>query len=278
MKSAEAAAAPETRPELKISLLAKKWREERNLWISITCFTLWWCVRPAPLGVQPMGVQRSWLQGKGRPACPQSPSQPPLLPRARSPPPASLLTVLFAQVTYLVALEEKHDELEDENADLKGLPRPMRTTTSDRLAGALPAAGFPAPLGAGAWGLAAAGARVPALLGLRACMFATSAPCDTTPPPFSLAGAINAAAVRVNETRAQAQQRMSGEAAPAGACSVYYRSSHGRVLTLCMAAEGLVVGRLWVKAQAHSTHNRLQALSTPRQGGSRTPGTRRRSA
>jgi hypothetical protein len=29
------------RPELKIGLLAKKWREERNFWIAAMGFTLW---------------------------------------------------------------------------------------------------------------------------------------------------------------------------------------------------------------------------------------------
>jgi hypothetical protein len=37
-----------------------------------------------------------------------------------------LLSVLYRQVVYLTGLEEENDDLRDEVADLKGLPRPPR--------------------------------------------------------------------------------------------------------------------------------------------------------
>ncbi|GBF88814.1 hypothetical protein Rsub_01715 [Raphidocelis subcapitata] len=41
VKSSQAAEGSDVRPELKIGLLAKKWREERNFWIAAMGFTLW---------------------------------------------------------------------------------------------------------------------------------------------------------------------------------------------------------------------------------------------
>ena len=32
-------------PNLLSNNLGKRWRAERNFWISFLCFTLWWCVR-----------------------------------------------------------------------------------------------------------------------------------------------------------------------------------------------------------------------------------------
>jgi len=42
LSTSKAAAATDMRPEYKINLLAKKWREERNFWIAALGFTLWW--------------------------------------------------------------------------------------------------------------------------------------------------------------------------------------------------------------------------------------------
>jgi hypothetical protein len=44
LNTSKAAAATDVRPEFKINLLAKKWREERNFWIAAMGFTLWWWV------------------------------------------------------------------------------------------------------------------------------------------------------------------------------------------------------------------------------------------
>jgi hypothetical protein len=43
-KSAQEALDHELTPNQRISVLAKKWREERNFWIAAMAFTLWWCV------------------------------------------------------------------------------------------------------------------------------------------------------------------------------------------------------------------------------------------
>jgi hypothetical protein len=41
-KVANETANPELTPNQRISVLAKKWREERNFWIAAMAFTLWW--------------------------------------------------------------------------------------------------------------------------------------------------------------------------------------------------------------------------------------------
>jgi hypothetical protein len=41
-KSAQEALDHELTPNQRISVLAKKWREERNFWIAAMAFTLWW--------------------------------------------------------------------------------------------------------------------------------------------------------------------------------------------------------------------------------------------
>lgn len=41
-KCANETANPELTPNQRISVLAKKWREERNFWIAAMAFTLWW--------------------------------------------------------------------------------------------------------------------------------------------------------------------------------------------------------------------------------------------
>lgn len=41
-KCAHETANPELTPNQRISVLAKKWREERNFWIAAMAFTLWW--------------------------------------------------------------------------------------------------------------------------------------------------------------------------------------------------------------------------------------------
>ena len=81
MRASEAAAraGSSARPEVRLQILATKWRQERNFWIAAMAFTLW-----------------------------------------------CLLSVLFAQVTRMVKLEEDVEDLEDEVCDLKGLPRPTR--------------------------------------------------------------------------------------------------------------------------------------------------------
>lgn len=33
---------PDLTPNQRIGVLAKKWREERNFWIAMFAFTLWW--------------------------------------------------------------------------------------------------------------------------------------------------------------------------------------------------------------------------------------------
>lgn len=79
LRSSQAAESQDVRPELKIGLLAKKWREERNFWIAAMGFTLW-----------------------------------------------CLLSVLYAQVSKMVSMEDQIEELKDEVADLKGEPRTAR--------------------------------------------------------------------------------------------------------------------------------------------------------
>lgn len=39
---AQEASDHELTPNQRISVLAKKWREERNFWIAAMAFTLWW--------------------------------------------------------------------------------------------------------------------------------------------------------------------------------------------------------------------------------------------
>lgn len=41
-KMAQDANDSELTPNQRISVLAKKWREERNFWIAAMAFTLWW--------------------------------------------------------------------------------------------------------------------------------------------------------------------------------------------------------------------------------------------
>lgn len=41
-KSSTEASDLELTPNQRISVLAKKWREERNFWIAAMTFTLWW--------------------------------------------------------------------------------------------------------------------------------------------------------------------------------------------------------------------------------------------
>lgn len=91
VRTAQAAHADDVRPEIKISLLAKKWREERNFWIAALGFILW-----------------------------------------------CLLSVLFAQVSRMVKLEDDLEQLKDEVADLKGEPRPSaKKAGKSKMAGAI---------------------------------------------------------------------------------------------------------------------------------------------
>lgn len=79
VKHSRALQDPVLRPDVKVTLQAKKWRVERNFWISSLSFTLW-----------------------------------------------CLLSVLYAQLSRMVQLEDQLEALRDEVADLKGEPRPQQ--------------------------------------------------------------------------------------------------------------------------------------------------------